>query len=56
MPPADQMRAYAAAQTFIDTQMQPSDLLAIMTFSGGAVRVKQDFTDDRARCARSSRR
>jgi VWFA-related protein len=47
MPPADQMRAYAAAQTFIDTQMQPSDLLAVMTFGGGAVRVKQDFTADR---------
>ncbi len=47
MPPADQMRAYAAAQTFIDKQMQPSDLLAIMTFGGGAVRVKQDFTADR---------
>jgi VWFA-related protein len=48
MPPADQARAYAAAQKFIDTQMQASDLLAIMTFGGGAVRVKQDFTADRA--------
>jgi VWFA-related protein len=47
MPPADQMRAYAAAQTFIDQQMQPSDVVAIMTFGGGAVRVKQDFTTDR---------
>jgi VWFA-related protein len=47
MPPADQMRAYSAAQVFIDKQMQPSDLLAIMTFGGGAVRVKQDFTADR---------
>jgi VWFA-related protein len=47
MPPADQMRAYGAAQTFIDTQMQPTDVLAIMTFAGGAVRVKQDFTADR---------
>ena len=47
MPPADQARAYAAAQKFIDTQMQSSDLLAIMTFGGGAVRVKQDFTGDR---------
>jgi VWFA-related protein len=47
MPPADQMRAYGAAQRFIDTQMQPSDVLAIMTFAGGAVRVKQDFTADR---------
>ena len=36
MPPADQMRAYAAAQTFIDTQMKPADLVAIMTFGGGA--------------------
>ncbi len=48
MPPADQMRAYRAAQTFIDTQMRQSDLLAVMTFGGGAVRVKQDFTGDRA--------
>ncbi len=47
MPPGDQMRAYAAAQTFLDAQMQPSDLVAIMTFGGGAVRVKQDFTADR---------
>src|SRR5438093_9468191 len=48
MPPADQARAYAAAQKFIGTQMLASDLLAIMTFGGGAVRVKQDFTGDRA--------
>ena len=27
----------------------PPDLVAIMTFQGGAVRVKQDFTDDRGR-------
>lgn len=48
MPPADQMRAYTNAQTFIDTRMEPADLVAIMTFQGGAVRVKQDFTDNRA--------
>jgi VWFA-related protein len=48
MPPADQARAYAAAQTFIATSMTPSDLVAIMTFGGGAVRVKQDFTGSRA--------
>jgi VWFA-related protein len=48
MPPADQARAYAAALRFIDTEMRASDLLAIMTFGGGAVRVKQDFTNDRA--------
>jgi VWFA-related protein len=49
MPPADQARAYGAAQKFIETGMQRSDLLAIMTFGGGAVGVKQDFTNDRAR-------
>ena len=48
-PPGDQARAYAAARKFIDSQMTPSDLVAIMTFQGGAVRVKQDFTGDRAR-------
>jgi VWFA-related protein len=48
MPPADQMRAYSSALKFIDSQMQPADLIAIMTFAGGAVRVKQDFTGDRA--------
>lgn len=48
-PPPDQMRAYTNARRFIDTQMTAPDLVAIMTFQGGAVRVKQDFTDDRAR-------
>ena len=48
MPPDDQMRAYQAALKFVDTQMAPADLVAIITYQGGAVRVKQDFTDDRA--------
>jgi VWFA-related protein len=48
-PPSDQMRAFQAALKFIGTQMEPADLVAIMTFGGGAVRVVQDFTDDRAR-------
>jgi VWFA-related protein len=48
-PPSDQMRAFQAAQKFIASQMEPADLVAIMTFGGGAVRVMQDFTDDRAR-------
>ena len=43
------MRAFAAAQKFIEKQMDASELMAIMTFQGGAVRVKTDFTDDRAR-------
>ena len=48
-PPPDQMRAFQAAQKFIGSQMEPADLVAIMTFGGGAVRVMQDFTDDRGR-------
>jgi VWFA-related protein len=48
MPPQDQMRAYTNAQKYIDELMQPSDLMAIMTFQGGAVRVRQDFTDNKA--------
>src|SRR5262245_61588398 len=49
MPPADQVRASVNAQKFIDTDMAPADLVAIMTFERGAVRVQQDFTDDRER-------
>jgi VWFA-related protein len=49
MPGADQMRAFAAARSFIGTQMDASVLIAVMAFQGGAVRVKTDFTDDRAR-------
>ena len=37
------LRACAAARTFIDTQMTPQDLLSIMTFKGGGVRVKAGF-------------
>jgi len=48
MPPPDQMRAYNAAGTFLNEQMKAQDLVAIMTFEGGAVRVRQDFTADRA--------
>ena len=48
MPPSDLMRAYTAGQKFISTQMKAQDLVAIMTFQGGAVKVKHDFTGDRA--------
>jgi VWFA-related protein len=47
-PPPDQIRAYDAALKYVATQMQPADMVAIMTFGGGAVRIRQDFTDDRA--------
>jgi VWFA-related protein len=49
MPPPDQLRALSAAQKFVTTQMTSADLMAIMTFSGGAVQVLQDFTGDRVR-------
>jgi VWFA-related protein len=48
MPPNDLMRAYGAGQKFIATQMKAQDVVAIMTFQGGAVKVKHDFTGDRA--------
>lgn len=49
MPIPDQLRALAAAQKFVQTQMTPADLMAIMVFSSGSVQVLQDFTEDRAR-------
>ncbi len=47
MPVPDQLRALTAARTFVQKQMTKADLLAIMKFEGGAVRVMQDFTGDR---------
>ena len=49
MTPGDSLRAYVNARKYVESQMTPSDLVAIMEFKGGAVRVRQDFTDDRAR-------
>src|SRR5262245_7127501 len=45
-PEADRIRAFDAGLKYIATQMTPADLVAIMTFTGGAGRVKQDFTDN----------
>jgi VWFA-related protein len=49
MPPPDQLRALNAAQKFVRTEMTAADLMAILMFSGGAVRVLVDFTPDRDR-------
>ena len=49
MQEPDQLRALNAAQKFVRSQMTSNDLIALMQFSGGAVRVLQDFTDDRMR-------
>jgi VWFA-related protein len=43
----DLIRAYLNARKYVESQMSPSDVMAIMEFKGGAVRVRQDFTDDR---------
>jgi VWFA-related protein len=48
LPPPDLLRACAAARKFVDTLMTSPDRIAILAFKGGAVRVKQDFTDNRA--------
>ena len=48
LPPPDLLRAYNAARKYINTQMTPADLVAVMGFQGGGVRVKQDFTDNKA--------
>jgi len=47
MPPPDLLRAYNAAIKYVKTQMTPADLVAVMGFQGGGVRVKQDFTDNK---------
>jgi VWFA-related protein len=47
MPPADQSRAYSAALKYIDTDIRPEDLVAVMSFQGGGVRFRQDFTDNK---------
>ncbi|HLH19982.1 MAG TPA: VWA domain-containing protein [Bryobacteraceae bacterium] len=47
MPIPDQLRALDAAQKFIKTKMAKADLMALMKYDAGAVKVLQDFTDDR---------
>jgi VWFA-related protein len=49
MPSVDQLRALNAAKKFIQNQMTSADLMSILMFSGGAVRILQDFTADRDR-------
>ncbi len=46
MPTADQIRAQTAALKFIDQQISPADLVAVLTFST-QLKVVQEFTSDR---------
>lgn len=48
MPFFDQMRAFASAERYVTTKMTAADMVAIMVFDGRGVRVRQEFTDDRA--------
>ena len=47
MSDADRFRALGAAQTFIAKEMTAADLVAIITYADGEVRVRHDFTDNR---------
>lgn len=47
MQPADQIRALAAAEKFLRTQMTAADLVSILRYQGGSVDVLQDFSADR---------
>ena len=49
---ADQARMFTGARDYLSGQMTEADLVAILTYRGGAVRVKQDFTDNREALAR----
>ncbi|MBS1829402.1 MAG: VWA domain-containing protein [Acidobacteria bacterium] len=46
MPPADQIRAEKSALKFVDEQMKPADVVAVMSFATN-LKVEQDFTDNR---------
>ena len=48
MSPQDQYRAFGNAIKYVDTQMASADIVAIIAFKNGAVRVRQDFTGNRA--------
>ena len=47
MPFFDQFRVYGNASKYIDTQMTAADMVAVMLFQNGRLRLKQDFTEDR---------
>jgi VWFA-related protein len=47
MPLADQLRSYENARKFLDSQMAAADMVAIMSFQDGILRVRHDFTANR---------
>ena len=55
MPPGDQIRAYQAALPLYRIADDAADLVALVTYEGGAVRIKQDFTANKAQTPRNHR-
>src|SRR5262245_7611243 len=49
MPLVDQLRSYENARKFLDKQMTVADLVAVISYGNNVLRVRQDFTDNRAR-------
>lgn len=49
MSPSDVSRAYSGAIAYVDRRLEPADAVAVITFDGGIVRIREDFTDDRER-------
>jgi hypothetical protein len=49
MPAELQARATSASAGFVESQMQPNDLVAIIQWSAGRINVVEDFTGDRDR-------
>jgi VWFA-related protein len=47
MPFFDQIRVFSSADDYISTLLRPPDMVAVMVFQDGRVRLRQDFTDDR---------
>jgi VWFA-related protein len=47
MPVPDQLRALDASRRFVNTQITAADLVAVMEYSEGAIKIRQDFTGDR---------
>ena len=49
MSEGDALRAFQGAVQFVNDHLRPPDLVAVMTYQRGVVRLQQEFTDDRPR-------
>ncbi len=53
MPVPDQIRSLAAGIKFVNQQIKPADLVAIMSYTGAGVKVLNDFTADKVELLKS---